>query len=224
MNFQEARNLEGQKNAKGYQMGVKMPGTVMALIDIKRVFTTNGKPTQQIHLQDSLGETQKVKIFLGNGPDILQTDVTTKQQFTDLAMNRFKGHVTYMAFWDNMHPPQTHLNPQTQAIIDEQFQSPTGQQAASAVMDYMGGQQSPNITRKSYTSPPQTSPPTQQDYEAKDRKKAIGMCMHGYLVAEIGRRPLIELFEDKATLQAAYQLGVICVDGMAQVVDSEPNF
>ena len=140
MNFQEARNLEGQKNAKGYQQGVSMTGTIVALVDPQRIFTTNGKPTQRIQLLDDLGESCKVKVFLGNGPDILAADVRTVQSFSDLAMNRYKNNVTYMAFWDNMHPPQA-APPQQQPYTPPPQASPQQQ---------------------SYTPPPQAPSPQQQ--------------------------------------------------------------
>ncbi len=221
MNFQDARNLQGQMDAKGYQMGVDMVGTVRAVEPKK--FSDKGKPFQQVTIQDSTGETIKVKIWLGNGPDVLPTDVGTQQSFQQVAVNPYKDNIYYKAFWDNMHPPQgqppqSHLNAATQEIIDRHRQ-PSSQQAAEAIETRMGG------TLPAPALPVALPPiPTQQDYAAKERAKAIGMCMHGYLVAEIGNRPLVEVWEDKATVQAAHQLGVTCVDGMGQILDQEARF
>ncbi len=236
MNFHEARNLEGQNNAKGYQQGVSMIGTVQALIDPQRIFTTNKKPTQRIQLLDAQGETCKVKVFLGNGPDILPSDVGTLQQFTDLAMNKYKGNITYMAFWDNMHPPQgqsTHLNAATQAIIDKHLRP---EQAAEEIQDHMAGPITPTDPstkypdqpippartpiNQTYTPPPQ---PTQQDYEAKEREKVIGMCMCGHVNARLVHTPATELLEDKAQFAALWQIATRIVDGTGQVTDG-PNF
>ena len=228
MNFQEARNLEGQKNAKGYQQGVSMTGQILTLIDSARIFTTNQKPTQRITLCDNQGETQRVKVFLGNGPDILLADIGTTQSFTDLVMNRYKGNISYMAFWDNMHPPQglsptpeitpTQLNAATQAIIDRHRKPTAGQQG----MDHMGGAQSVDASGGSYPTP-QPPIPTQQDYQAKERKKVVGMCFTNLLAARLTNTLAIEVFADKEELSALWQLANICVDGTAQV-DKETSF
>ena len=185
MNFQEARNLEGKKNAKGYQAGVSMSGTVQAIIDPQRIFTTNGKPTQRIQLLDDLGESCKVKVFLGNGPDILAADVRTVQSFSDLAMNRYKGQVSYMAFWDNMHPPQgqpqpsTELNSQAQAIIDQQFKQPAVGQQVQAILSPQApapAQQPVPVVGQggqpgAYTPPRQAPPAAQPDWDEIARGK-----------------------------------------------------
>lgn len=219
MNFQEARNLEGQKNAKGYQMGVSMTGTVQALIDPTRIFTSNGKPTQRIQLLDDLGDSQKVKVFLGNGPDILAADVTTVQSFTDLAMNRYKGNISYMAFWDNMHPPQdqpstTQLNAATQEIINRHREPSAGQQ----IQDHMAGKE-PRTTK--YPEPP--IPTTQQVYETKEREKIIGMCMTGHVNARLAVTPPTELLADKAQIAALWQIATMIVDGTGKA-QGELNF
>ena len=221
MNFQDARNLEGQKNAKGYQEGVSMQGTIMALVDPQRIFTTNGKPTQRIQLKDALGETLKVKVFLGNGPDILQADVNTVQQFTDLAMNRFKGNITYMAFWDNIHPPQTppqsQLNTATQEIIGRYRQPSAGEQ----IQDHMAGGQPVDASGGSYPTPqPAYNPPpqpTQQDYEVKERKKVLGMCFTNLLSGRLAAICPTEMEKDLGAIAALWRLSAICIDGTGQV-------
>lgn len=221
MNFQEARNLEGQKNAKGYQQGVSMTGTVRALIDPQRIFTTNGKPTQRIQLQDTAGETLKVKVFLGNGPDIMASDVGTLQSFSDLAMNRFKGNITYMAFWDNMHPPQgqpTQLTPEKQAIIN-QARGTAGQQ----IQDRMGGP-APAVNtppagtpQQAYNPHPQVPPPTQQDYEAKEREKVLGMCFTNLLAGRLAAICPTEMEKDVGAIAALWRLSAMCIDGTGRV-------
>lgn len=226
MNFNEARNLEGQKNAKGYQEGVSMQGTITALIDPQRIFTTNGKPTQRIQLTDAMGESQKVKVFLGNGPDILLSDINTMQSFTDLAMNRYKGAITYMAFWDNMHPPQgqspaTQLNAATQEIIDRHIHPQ--QTAAGAIQDHMAGP-APAINaapaaipQQAYNLPTQTPPPTQQDYEVKERKKVLGMCFTNLLAGRLAAICPTEMEKDLGAIAALWRLSAICIDGTGQV-------
>ncbi len=212
-NFQEARNVEGQKNAKGYQQGVSMTGTIQALVDPQRIFTTNGKPTQRIQLLDALGETCKVKVFLGNGPDIMSTDVGTQQSFTDLAMNRFKNNISYMAFWDSMHAPQgqpTQLTPEKQAIIN---------QARGTAAPPVNGPPA-GTPQQAYNPPPQAAPPTQQDYEAKERKKVVGMCFANLLAARLQLTPAVEILQDTGELQAIWQLSNMCIDGMGQVGES----
>ena len=214
MNFQEARNLEGQKNAKGYQSGVSMTGIVQALVDPQRIFTTNKKPTQQIILVDAQGESQKVKVFLGNGPDMLPADVGTTQTFSDLAMNRYKGNISYMAFWDNMHPPQpaqqgaTHLNAATQAIIDRHRQPLAGQQ----VQDHMGGQVIPD-----------SAPILQDNYAAKEREKVLGMCFTNLLAGRLAAVCPTEMEKDMGAIAALWRLAAMCIDGTGRVTE-DPNF
>ncbi len=228
-NFQEARNLEGQKNAKGYQQGVSMTGTVQALIDPTRIFTTNGKPTQRIQLLDALGESLKVKVFLGNGPDILPTDVGTQQSFTDLAMNRYKGNISYMAFWDNMHPPQgqpqsTQLNAATQAIINS-HRPPTAGQAVEAIGNRMvGSEQTSRPTPQQSQFPPLPDPiPAQVDYAAKEREKVLGMCFTNLLSGRLSNTPAIELEKDLGEIAAIWRLAAMCIDGTGRV-EEETRF
>ena len=234
MNFQEARNLEGKKNAKGYQAGVSMSGTVQAIIDPQRIFTTNGKPTQRIQLLDDLGESCKVKVFLGNGPDILAADVRTVQSFSDLAMNRYKNNITYMAFWDNMHPPQgqpqpsTELNSQAQAIIDQQFKQPAVGQQVQAILSPQApapAQQPVPVVGQggqpgAYTPPPQ---PTPQDYAAKEREKVLGMCFTSLLSGRLSNTPAVEIEQDLDEIAAVWRLAAMCIDGTGRVQDDDGN-
>ncbi len=220
MNFQAARNLEGQKDASGYQAGVSMTGTIMGIEEKK--FTEKGKPFQQISLKDSLGETQKVKIWLGGGPDILVSDVGTQQSFSSLAVNPFKGKVYYKAFWDSMHPPQgqplaSHLTPATQAIID-QHRQPTPQQAATAIQDRMAG-----TSTDSQKMQRQPVNPTQQDYQAKEREKVLGMCFTNLLSGRLSNTPAVEIEQDLGEIAAIWRLAAMCIDGTGRVQE-EPNF
>ena len=105
MNFQIVDGLEGQKDGKGFQVGVpEMTATVREIDEAE--YNKKGKHIQQAKLQDSQGRVEKVKIYLGNGPVLEPKDVGTLQMFQQVAPNRFKNNMYYMAFWDNMHPPQ----------------------------------------------------------------------------------------------------------------------
>ncbi len=212
-NFQDARNLEGQKDGKGYQVGIDMVGMVVSIRP--KEFNKQGKPTQQIVIADSMGETQTVKIWLGNGPDIMPTDINTQQSFQQLAVNPWQGKIYYKAFWDNMHPPQpsTQLNPQTQAVIDQQFQQPTGQQAAGAIQDRMAPQ----------AGPPATVPQTQVDYAAKEREKVLGMCFTNLLAGRLAAVCPTEMEKDLGAIAALWRLSAMCIDGTGMVTD-KPNF
>lgn len=213
MSFQDARNLEGQKDAKGYQIGVSMIGTIMSIQP--KEYNKQGKPTQQIVLTDTAGETQKVKVWLGNGPDIQSSDINTQQSFTSLGVNPWQGKMYYKAFWDNMHPPQgqsTHLTAETQAIIDR-HRGTAGQQ----IMDRMGGNE---------TGPVQgsvTSSQNQVDYKAEERKKIVGMCFTNLLAARLYHVPACEIVDDTGEIAALWQLSNMCFDGTGQVQEG-PSF
>ena len=218
MSFQDARNLEGQMDAKGYQLGVSMIGTIVSIQP--KEYNKQGKPTQQIVLTDTVGETQKVKIWLGNGPDILPSDINTQQSFTSLGVNPWQGKIYYKAFWDNMHPPQgeaTHLNAETQAIIDR-HRGTAGQQ----VMDRMGGIEPRDPSGGSYPTP-EPALPTQRDYQAEERKKIVGMCFTNLLAARLYHVPACEIVDDTGEIAALWQLSNMCFDGTGQVAD-QPNF
>ena len=219
-NFQDARNLEGQKDGKGYQVGIDMVGMVVSIRP--KEFNKQGKPTQQIVIADSMGETQTVKIWLGNGPDIMPTDINTQQSFQQLAVNPWQGKIYYKAFWDNMHPPQpsTQLNPQTQAVIDQQFQQPTGQQAAGAIQDRMGAQPPNPVQQPGYNPPAQTPP---QDYQVKEREKVLGMCFTNLLAGRLAAVCPTEMEKDLGAIAALWRLSAMCIDGTGMVTD-KPNF
>ena len=109
MDFQSVRNINGQKDNKGYQKGVEMKGMIVSVEEKK--FSDKGKPFQQVMIKDGPGETEKVKVYLGNGPDILPSDVNTLQLFT-VSPNPYQNTMYYMGFWDSTHPPQGQPAPQ----------------------------------------------------------------------------------------------------------------
>ena len=103
-----------------------------------------------------------------------------------------------------------------QGYPDKQIEA-TGQgspppTAGQQVMDHLAG--------KAAVPDP---PPTQQDYEAKERKKVIGMCMTGHVNARLVNTPPTELLEDKAQFAALWQIATRIVDGTGQVQEG-PNF
>ncbi len=114
MSFQQARNLQGQKDQGGYQKGVgSMVGRLLSFKP--KEFNTKGKPSQKAMIRDLDGEEQEVKVWLGNGPEFQPNDKDTLQTFQEVAINLFKNNMYYKCFWDNMHPPtqDTQAPPQT---------------------------------------------------------------------------------------------------------------
>jgi len=113
MSFQKVRELLGQKDLKGYQLGLNELTGQLVSYEPKK-YTENGKPFQQAVIADEAGEVQKVKIYLGNGPEFQPTDVGTQQRFTSVKPNSFKNNMYYAAFWASMSPPtQLPASPQT---------------------------------------------------------------------------------------------------------------
>ncbi len=113
MSFEKVRNLLGQKDQQGYQIGLgEMVCNVVSVSP--KEWNKKGKPIQKVQITDEEGETQKVTIYLGNGPDILDTDVGTLQRFNQVKPNSFKNNTYYQAFWSSMSPPeQLPASPQT---------------------------------------------------------------------------------------------------------------
>ncbi len=214
MNFQIVDGLEGQKDGKGYQLGVsEMTATVREIGEAE--YNKKGKHIQQVKLQDSQGRVEKVKVYLGNGPVIMPTDVGTLQMFQQVAPNRFKNNMYYMAFWDNMHLPQgpsptpeitpTHLTAETQAIIDRHRGT--------------AGQQEQDLAAK----PPNGPIPrlvTQQEYEDKERKKVLGMCFTNLLSGRLSNMFAVDMEKDLGEIAALWRLAAICIDGTGQIEKS----
>ncbi len=215
MNFQTVDGLMGQKDSKGYQIGV--PGMTSTIREISPAeYNKQGKHIQQVKLQDSQGRVEKVKIYLGNGPEILPTDVNTLQMFQQVALNDYKGTRYYMAFWDNMHPPQgqpqaAHLNAATQAIIDKHREPQAAEQMAGATAD------SQRMQGDSFHQP------TQQDYAAKEREKVLGMCFTNLLSGRLSNMFAVDMEKDLGEIAAIWRLAAMCIDGTGRVTE-EPNF
>ncbi len=227
MNFAIVDTLIGQKDGKGFQAGVpEMTATVRDINNAE--YNKKGKHIQQITMQDSQGRVEKVKVYLGNGPVLMPTDVGTLQMFQQVAPNNFKGTMYYMAFWDNMHPPQgqsptpeiqpTHLNAATQAIIDE-ARNRSPHLTRAQVIDQIAPL---TPTDPSTKYPDQPTPTTQQDYQAKEREKVIGMCMTGHVNARLAVTPPTELLADKAQIAALWQIATMIVDGTGQAPTEVP--
>jgi len=123
MSFEKVRALLGQKNLQGYQLGLgKLTGTLVSFSP--KEWNKKGKPLQQAVVRDELGETRKVKIYLGNGPEFQENDINTLQRFTNVRPNSFKGNMYYQAFWDSMTPPDASVPPQD---ASQSTNSPQGQ-------------------------------------------------------------------------------------------------
>lgn len=115
----------------------------------------------------------------------------------------------------DFHQP-SQLNPQTQAVIDAHCPP---RQAAEQIMDHLAG---PPVNQ-TYTPPPQTPPPTQEDYAAKERKENIGKCMHGYVQVRLGVTQPTDFYADKGQIAVLWQIATMIVDGTGQV-EEEPSF
>lgn len=72
MNFQSVDAVLGQQDEKGYQIRVAMRATVGQIFPSE--FNKKGKKTQNIFLTDGVGIEHKVKIYIGNNPDINSGD------------------------------------------------------------------------------------------------------------------------------------------------------
>ena len=132
--------------------------------------------------------------------------------------------------------PQSHLTPATQAIIDQHLRPPTAQQAAGAIQDHLAGSRPGDLAsqppinaapagtpQQVYNPPPQTPPPTQQDYEVKERKKVLGMCFTNLLAGRLAAICPTEMEKDLGAIAALWRLSAICIDGTGQVGE-EPSF
>ena len=114
-----------------------------------------------------------------------------------------------------MHPPQdqpqaAHLTPETQAIIDSRLRP---KQAAQEIENHFGS---------AVNSPPPVPQPTQQDYEAKERKKVLGMCFTNILAGRMAAVPAFELEKDLGEIAAMWRLAAMCIDGTGQI--EKPSF
>ena len=113
-------------------------------------------------------------------------------------------------------PPQpTQLTPEKQAIIN-QARGTAGQQIQDHLAGSRPGDGGSPPPAPSYNPPPQTPPPTPQDYEAKERKKVVGMCFTNLLAARLSHTPAVEVLQDTGEIQAIWQLSNMCIDGMGQ--------
>jgi len=158
VDFQSVRNINGQKDNKGYQKGVEMKGMIVSVEEKK--FSDKGKPFQQVMIKDGPGETEKVKVYLGNGPDILPSDVNTLQLFT-VSPNPYQNTMYYMGFWDSTHPPQG--QPAPQQGFHPQGGNPAHAAPINAAMA-ANNMQYQQPAQQAYQPPQAPPPPVQQAY------------------------------------------------------------
>ena len=124
-------------------------------------------------------------------------------------------------------PPQTpsHLNAATQAIIDSH--RPPATVATEAIHDHLAGSRPGD----GGTVPPQTIPDsapilqntTQQDYQAKEREKILGMCFTNLLAGRLAAVCPTEMEKDLGVIAALWRLSAICIDGTGQVQEILPQ-
>ena len=159
MSFEKVRALLGQKDQQGYQIGLgEMVCNVLSVSPKK--WNKRGKPIQKVQITDEEGETQKVTIYLGNGPDILDTDVGTLQRFNQVKPNSFKNNTYYQAFWSSMSPPESLPN------------VPSGPEPPLTRQTPQNPPQSPNAPEKPYGQLPHQTKASQGKNEYNEREDA----------------------------------------------------
>ncbi len=115
MNFTMVESVAGQNDSDGYQVKVKLNCIVGTMGEAE--FSKKGSKFQQVTLTDSSGRTEKVKIWLGNGPDIVLGQMGQTLTF-DIGPNPYKGKMYYAGFWDSnaaQVPQQAQQQPQQAA-------------------------------------------------------------------------------------------------------------
>lgn len=120
MNFEQVRQIAGQKDDKGYQSKLTMFGIVDSVGQIEFNQKTGAK-CQKIGIRDISGEQQTVKIYLGNGPELTMNHVQQKLSF-DVGPNPYQNKMYYAGFWNSSQqtyqgqsqiPPKPPQTPQT---------------------------------------------------------------------------------------------------------------
>lgn len=122
MNFQIVDALQGRADEKGYQQKTLMGGKVGQVWPAE--FNKNGKRQQQVMITDVTGKENKVKIFLGQNPDIL----TGSQGDFLVGPNPYKGNMYYNGFIEGslQGGTQAPQQPQQQSYQQpqQQYQQP----------------------------------------------------------------------------------------------------
>lgn len=213
MNIAELRNAPPQTSQY-------LDAQLLSIGLAKVVDTPRGQRcVQELQVVDQQGQKEKIAYWFDvDKPDLampqqqlnqwLQWKVKTKPNGQYLNIS---GYPEKAAQQPQQQPTQ--LNPQTQGIIDQQFQQPTGQQAAGAIQDRMAPQAGPPVT------PPQTQvpPPTQVDYAAKEREKVLGMCFTNLLSGRLAAVCPTEMEKDLGAIAAIWRLAAMCIDGTGQI-------
>ena len=119
MNFASIRaTLKGQD---GYYPKIDMVG-ILQVADAAKFDQTSGKKTQQIQVTDNAGESNKVKIYLGDNPDF-NNGMTNQSLNLSVSQNPYKGKMYYAGFYNSnaQTPPQT--TPPAQNLPPKGFQN-----------------------------------------------------------------------------------------------------
>jgi len=129
MNFNQIRQAMGQVGQDGYTVKVAMVGNLDSVEAVK-FNEKSGKRTQQVWITDSNAEQCRVKIMLGNNPD-LTPHMAEKHTFSIAAyVSNYDGQTYYSGFCNlpkaAQAPPQGPNAPQGQQPYPQQ---PKTQQA-----------------------------------------------------------------------------------------------
>jgi hypothetical protein len=98
MNFAQVREAIGKLDEKNYQIKIAMFGTPQSFDGV--TFTPEGKRFQQVFITDDIGETNKVKIYLGEEKTIGDGCIGKRLAF-QIAPVPFKNKMYYGGFWND---------------------------------------------------------------------------------------------------------------------------
>ena len=107
MSFEQIRQIAGQMDGQ-YQKKMQITAEVVAFDPVK--FNEKGKKFQQVLISDGV-EQQKVKIWLGNGPEIMMIGTMT----FEIGPNPYQNNMYYAGFWDGKAPTGGQQAPQNTA-------------------------------------------------------------------------------------------------------------
>lgn len=97
MTFEQVRQLNGQKDEKGYQRRMTLSLMVQQVGAIE--YSKEGKQSQHIYAGDSAGEAQNIKVYSGKDGAV-PTDVAGSWQTFSVGPNLFNGKMFYTGFWN----------------------------------------------------------------------------------------------------------------------------
>lgn len=226
MNINELRNAPPQ--TKQY-----LDAQLLAIGFAKAVPTQRGqRNVQELEVIDQQGVREKIAYWYdADKPDFAMPPQQVGQWIRWIVKTKPNGQYLNISGYPEKaaQPPQqpaTQLTPATQVIIDE-ARNRSPQQAAGQAQDYMAGppiNAAPAGTpQQVYNPPPQTPPPTQQDFAAKEREKILGMCFTNLLSGRLAAVCPTEMEKDLGAIAALWRLAAFCVDGTGQVGEV-PNF